>query len=355
MVNLSSKVSFGESTAIATKGKVSRQTAWNRMRDVGEVVFVPLKKEKTPKTLHIFADEDHANLQDGKNTTVPLVTYCAGKAPLYEGRNKLIDPVHIQGFGIKPDKHWEYVYAAMAEQYDMKEVRLIFIYGDGASWIKKGLDIFPDAVHVLDEYHLEKRLRAMLSGDICRGFAQRIREAVAAGNGMAFQKLYYAMMDAVSLGMEDGKGRKNKLKTLQENGAFLLSHWQAILNGRHPDAIGSCTEALVSHVLSERLSRDPMGWSKHGLSKLAMVRVFRLNGGSVNPCDIGKGRESAKTRMVINNIKKYEDIILKHHNEVFAGRSDWRWFDRDDDNLISRKTTGTKVAIDALRKMRDIG
>jgi len=267
-------------------------------------------------------------------------------------RNALIDPVHIQGYGLTPEKHWEYAYGLMAEHYDMRKVSRIFIYGDGASWIKTGLDLFPDAVYVLDEYHLEKHIRSFLAGEICRTFAPRVRAAVREGNAAHFQKLFYEMEDAVREGMEPGKGLAKKMKALKADGAFLLAHWQAILNGRDPLAIGSCTEALVSHVLSKRFSRDPMGWSKAGLAKLAMVRVFCLNGGFVRPCDIGAGR--AEERIVIGNIKKYEDIIMKQHDEVFKGWRDWRWFEKDDDNLISRKRTGTRVALDALGKMRDI-
>ena len=352
LVNTSSLHSFGESAAIVTGGEISRQTAWKKMQEVGEVAYVPNRSEFTPDVLHIFADEDHVNLQDGKNTTVPLVTYCAGKETVSKGRNALIDPVYIQGYGITPEKHWTYVYGLMAEQYDLGKASHIFIYGDGANWIKTGLDMFPNAIYVLDEYHLEKKIRSFLAGEICRVFAPRVRQAINNGNMVDFQKLFYEMEDAVLSGMETGKGREKRLKALRCDGAFLLEHWQAILNGRHPLAIGSCTEAQVSHVLSKRFSRDPMGWSKEGLANMAMVRVFCFNGGIVMPCDIGTGK--ADKRTVISNINKYEEIIMKQHDEVFSGRRDWRWFEKDDDNLISRKKTGTKVAVYDLLNMRDI-
>jgi hypothetical protein len=353
LVNTSSAHSYGESTAIVTSGQVSRQTAWKKMQEVGEVAYVPLKSEETPETLHIFADEDHVNLQDGKNTIVPLVTYCAGKRRVgNKDRNALIDPVHIQGYGLTSEKHWSYVYGLMAGQYDMKKAKRIFIYGDGASWIKAGLDMFPDAIYVLDDYHLEKRIKSFLSGEICQAFAPRVREAVNSGNAAAFQGLFYKMEDAVRASMETGKGREKKLKALRTDGAFLLAHWQAILNGRHPLSIGSCTEAQVSHVLSKRFSRDPMGWSKTGLQKLAMVRVFRLNGGVVTPYDIGADKTDNRT--LINNIKAFEDIVMRQHDEVFKGWRDYRWFEKDDVGLISHKTTGTRVAIYDLLKMRDI-
>jgi hypothetical protein len=352
MVNTSSVHSYGASAAIVTSGQISRQTAWKKMQEVGEVAYVPERSGHTPEVLHIFADEDHVNLQDGKNTQVPLVTYCAGKEVVSKGRNALIDPIHVQGYGLTPEKHWSYVYSLMTEQYDMKKVAQIFIYGDGARWIKTGLDMFPDAIHVLDEYHLEKRIKSFLSGEICKVFAPRVRAAVNSGNASDFQALFYKMEDALLSGMEPGKGMAKRLKALRADGAFLLAHWQAILNGRHPLSIGSCTEAQVSHVLSKRLSRDPMGWSPLGLAKLSMVRVFCLNGGVVMPCDIGADKNTERT--VIKNIKAYEDIVMKQHDEIFKGWRDWRWFDKDDDNLISRKTTGTRVAVYDLMKMRDI-
>jgi len=352
MVNVSSSHSYGDSAAIVTSGEISRQTAWKKMQDVGEVAYVPERSVETPEVLHIFADEDHVNLQDGKNTQVPLVTYCAGKRPVSKDRNALIDPVHIQGYGLAPEKHWSYVYSLMATQYDMEKVKRIFIYGDGASWVKKGFDTFPNAVHVLDEYHLEKRLKTFLSGEICKAFAPKVRAAVQSGNAADFQAVFYKMEVAVIRGMEPGKGLAKRLKALRSDGAFLLAHWQAILNGRHPLTIGSCTEALVSHVLSKRLSRDPMGWSPSGLAKLSMVRVFCLNGGVIMPCDIGAGKTDERT--LVGNIKTYEDIVIRHHDEVFKGWRDWTWFDKSDSDLISRKTTGTKVAVYDLLKMRDI-
>jgi len=354
MVNASADFSFGKSAAIVTGGEVGRQTAWNRMHGVGEVVYVPTRSVHTPEILHIFADEDHVNLQDGTNVIVPLVTYCAGKEYVCKGRNALIDPVHIQGFGLTPEEHWSYVYAVMAEQYDMTKVKQVFIYGDGASWIKAGFDVFPNVVYVLDEYHLEKRIKSILSGDICRTFAPRVRAAVNSGDSMAFRKLLNEMTDAVANGMEEGGGLRKKLKAVRENGAFLLAHWQAMLAGRLPDAIGSCTEAQVSHVLSKRFSRDPMGWSKMGLAKTAMVRAFRQNGGTVMPCDIGAGKTLGRARVLPRNIKRYEDIVKKQHNEVFKDWRDWRWFEKDDNDRISHKRTGTRTALDALGKMRDI-
>ena len=76
---------------------------------------------------------------------------------------------------------------------------------------------------------------------------------------------------------QDEKGKK----TLSELVNYFQNNWDSIverLNGSHP---GSCTEPIISHVLSERLSRNPLAWSREGLGKMAMLRVFTENGGKV--------------------------------------------------------------------------
>jgi phosphoketolase len=95
-----------------------------------------------------------------------------------------------------------------------------------------------------------------------------------------------------------------------------------------------------------------MGWSKKGLSKLAMVRVYVLNGGEVTPADTISWKHSDRRNRVADKIEKYDNIVKLQHEEIFKDVKSWRWFERD--NMISGKTTGTKVVLDALGKLRDV-
>ena len=82
------------------------------------------------------------------------------------------------------------------------------------------------------------------------------------------------------------------------------NNWDSIverLNGGH---CGSCTEPLISHILSERLSRNPLAWSREGLSKMAMLRIFTENGGRVTAEHIRVSRsrkERAKDHNALRN------------------------------------------------------
>ncbi|WP_427365314.1 UPF0236 family transposase-like protein [Candidatus Caldatribacterium saccharofermentans] len=42
---------------------------------------------------------------------------------------------------------------------DLNSVKEIFLCGDDVSWIKKGLEIIPRAIFILDCFHFAKRIR----------------------------------------------------------------------------------------------------------------------------------------------------------------------------------------------------
>ena len=352
LVNAAATHSYARSAAIAAGGNVSRQSSWNKAMNTGEVAYVPERADYIPEAIHIFADEDHVPLQDGSGTVVSLVTVCAGKRHVCKGRNELVDPFHVQGYGMDKETLWDYVYALCAEKFDLDRVGTVYVYGDGASWIRGSLDVFPNAVYVLDTFHFKKRMRSLFSGEVGAQFTLAAHTAVTKGDKVAFKATAQALMTAVLDTMPEGRAREKKAENINDNIGYILNNWDAIQNAKLPGAIGSCTEALVSHVLSDRLSRSPMGWSKKGLSKMAMIRVFALNGGEVTPTDTLAWKHCDRRFRVSNRIEKYENIVWLQQEEVLKDAKNWRWFEVD--SKISRKTTGTKIALDALGKLRNV-
>ena len=352
LVNAAAIHSYGRSASIITGGNVSRQSAWNKAMNTGEVAYIPERVEHTPGTLHIFADEDHVPMQDGSNAIVALVTVCAGKQPVSKDRNKLIEPFHVQGYGMDKETLWGYVYALCAEKFDMDLVGSVFIYGDGAAWIKGGKDVFPDAVYSIDTFHFRKRMRSLFSGEIGSRYTLKAFAAISNDDKASFEATAKAMLIPLMDTMPEGSAKVRKGERVNDNIDYILNNWDAIQNSRLPGVIGSCTEAMVSHVLSERFSRNPMGWSKKGLSKLAMVRVYVLNGGEVTPADTISWKHSDRRDRVADKIEKYDNIVNLQHEEIFKDVKNWRWFEPA--NMISGKTTGTKVALDALGKLRNV-
>ena len=352
LVNTSGIMSFGKSSDIVTGGLISRQTAWRKAMETGEVAVLPERVKDTPERIHIFADEDHVHLQDSGNTVLPLITTCSGKEYVSKDRYELTDRVHINGYGLESLKRWEYAYAVCDAMYDMTKVKEVFIYGDDAPWITASDECFPNAIHVLDAQHFRQYMTGILAGEICSPFALKLYGAVRYDKKTAFSELISEIVDALVSGMPEGKQLVNKLKSVRKNSAYILNNWSAVQNMKREGSIGSCTEAMVSHVFSERFSRNPMGWSKEGLSKMSMLRVFIKNGCEVMPIDIGSGKlDPPEKRIVMTRVKKYEALVKEQHAKIFEGVNDWRWFERECVTAIA--PSGTKVLLDSLGRMRN--
>ncbi len=53
--------------------------------------------------------------------------------------------------------------ASGTRYYDLDRLERIFLCGDGASWIQKGLEILPKSTFVLDHFHLLECARKALA------------------------------------------------------------------------------------------------------------------------------------------------------------------------------------------------
>jgi hypothetical protein len=353
MVNAAAGMSFARSANIVTGGEVSRQTARRKAMGCGELVTLPKRLPGSPTRIHIFADEDHVHLQDGGSAILPLITICSGKRKACKGRHELTGRVCLNGYGLKPETFWEYAYAICDEMFDMGEVQGVFIYGDGAKWIDASGICFPGAVHVMDAHHYRQRMKTLTAGEICSGYSQRLHSAVKHGMRGAFKGAVSEMMDELNSVMPAVPELERKMKRISEAAGYILSRWGEVMNMRHEGSIGSATEALVSHVFSERFSRSPMGWSKKGLAKMSQIRVFRENGEVVTAPDISSGdKRDGVHRDVPSYIKKYDVLIKKRQDEVFSKARDWRLFEHE--HVEWAAPSGAKVALDALARMRNI-
>ena len=340
-----------QKAAKAAGGLVSRQTVDNKLLAMKEPVTEIKKVKDTPPELHIFADEDHVHLRPKKSAFVPLVTVTEGMDVSDKKRHKTINPVHFQGFGMSNEAFIENVTAAIYERYDMDKVKNVFIHADGGNWIKKLGDLMPNAVFVMDGFHLEKYFKKLFRLNGASSYSGIIRKAVRENDFDSFIR-FCASIDE----KQDGRGKK----ALAELVNYFQNNWDSIverLNGGHP---GSCTEPLISHVLSERLSRNPLAWSREGLEQMTMLRVFTENGGKVTADHIRVSR-SRKERAKDHNARKnglelYNKYAEAQIKEALGGHHDWSVFANGHTlaGLTCGKLTGTTVLLKACAELQPI-
>ncbi len=278
LINRAAEVSYQKSSKHITGGHVTRQTVKNKLRKVNRFEEAPLRETKQIKTLYLVADEDHVALQNGRNTMVPLIVVYEGKEKVSKGRYRCMNARYFGRYGIKTEDLWYEVLDWIDKTYCYEKIEQIYIHGDGASWIKKGLEIIMKSKFVLDKYHIQKVvLRAT-------GNQPEFREDIQQAIRTADKDMFMGNIQNLLLNATDEK----EAKRIHELNRYILNNWSGIEIKVREDCGGCCAEGQVSHTLSERLSSRPMGWSPEGLKKMVDVRIHIANKNRVEAKDLRK-------------------------------------------------------------------
>ena len=340
-----------QKAAMVTGAPVSRQTVNNKVLSMKEVVTEVSRVENTPSELHIFADEDHVHLRPRRSAIVPLVTVTEGIDVSNPKRHKTISPVHFQGYGMDNHTFVDNVVAAIYEKYDMEKVERVYIHADGGNWIKSLGNLMPHAIFVMDGFHLEKYFKRLFRLNGAAPYSGIVRKAIREDNFEAFAGYISSISEK-----QDEKGQEN----LYELVNYFQNNWDCIVERMNGTHCGSCTEPLISHTLSERLSRNPLAWSKEGLSKMAMLRIFEENGGKVTAEHIRISRNKSDRKKDFNALKNgleiYNKYAEKQVKSVFGGKHDWSIFEGDNTPAAFSygKLTGTTILLKACAKLKAV-
>ncbi len=303
--------SYGKSAGIVTGGAVSRQSVRSHLLGADIPEKGPEAEGREVAELHIYADEDHVHMQrPGKergklNVANPLVTVTEGTEPAGARRNRTVRPMHFVDERQSPEGVWKGVEGYIERAYDTDALERIYIHSDGGKWIGGGLGDFPQVIRVFDGYHFHKELNGVARDypdmKVKAAILGAVRDNDKAGAGKFLH------------GLSGRGGSAPKFR------AYLFGHWDEIRNLLVLDVPGSCTEGQVSHVLSERFSRNPMGWSREGLGKLSKLRVYLKNGGRLTGKDM---KPEARH-------ERYGDYAEWFMREQSKGAKDWGIFEKD--------------------------
>lgn len=286
----------GEQVSIG-KEQVSRETVKKKIHrlEFPKKIAYPEEK-KVVDYLYIDADEDHVALQfreqkgditenerhQKNNGAITKLIY------VYEGietespkskRHQLKHPYYFCRVceGEENKKLWDEVYEYIEHTYDLSKVKKIYLNADGGSWITTGKRRIAGITYVLDEFHLRKYLQK-----ITKNFKSKQEEVEQELVKIIRKKTKNEFEEKIKE-LKDEIDSVNGKRRMEEGAKYLLGNWSAarIRLLRKEGVIGSSTESHVSHVLSERMSSRPMGWSKVGMAKMAELRAYYYNGGDM--------------------------------------------------------------------------
>lgn len=270
--------------------KVSKTAVMHKVHEIAETLPpadpIPDNRKKQCEYLYIDADEDHIHTQkdkSGKGCFIGKLVYVyEGKNAVCDGRTELIGAHYFSGLyeGSKGNAElWQDVQKYIADNYDMDVLKKVYINGDGGAWIKAGVNYIDRSVFTADRFHLMKYINraANCTLDECGITKQRFYQYIYKNNLLAAKKLLTRIQNHC-----DGSDQ-----AVEECRGYLINNWDAIQRSFHDEHAAGCSaEGHVSHVLSDRMSSRPMGWSETGSDRMCRLRSYVQNNGREKIIDL---------------------------------------------------------------------
>ena len=257
------------------------------------------KEEEKIKSKYVYiqVDEDHIKERNKKGCTISkIVTIYTRKRTLTKPdrldkvkmpRRELVDKFTFSGLYKDNQELWEDVAYYIDCTYKKEDIERIFIMGDGAQYIKAGLEWIEKSVFVLDKFHLEKYINHLNYDEYLK---KKLQEAIyqydpiSTENIMdeAIKKINAEIKEDEKLG-RNTKRLENRLKKIKDTKTYLLNQWSGIeAHEKYEKQLtGCCQEGQVHHTLSERMSTDAKVWCENGIDEMSQLRAFTQNGGKV--------------------------------------------------------------------------
>ena len=172
---------------------------------------------------------------------------------------------------------WDEVNAYIQESYDQESLKKVFINGDGAGWIKGGVDHIAGSEYVLDKFHMSKYITQATS---------HLYDSTADAKAMIYEAIHKKdkgrLKEVFELILKDTDSESKQI-SVKESLRYLLSNWSGICAQEdNRDILPGCSaESHISHVYSDRMSSRPLGWSRTGVNNMSRLRIYAKNGGKM--------------------------------------------------------------------------
>lgn len=303
---------------------ITKQAVMNKVHEI-EVKDAPIEvqEKRGARVLYIEADEDHVALQakgkrenrEKKNSiSMPKLVY------VHEGidngrstkKRTVLKNVRYFGGECNSEELWLKVADYIDKQYKEESIETVYISGDGASWIRQGLQWIGKSKFVLDKYHMNNYVKTATAhlGD---NTYYLLKDAIEWPDKEAVRNIVKEILEKT-----DSDTKKQAVK---DAGRYILNNWDGIeiKAEKREEIVGCSAEGHVSHVLSDRLSSRPRGWSKVGVAKMSQLRIYKKNGGKIYDLVMGqkiREEKEKKTQIQDRIIKGLRNSSRKYNNTV---------------------------------------
>lgn len=339
--------------AVSYTDSISKEAVKELVHDT--IVEMPLK-EKVPKKklkhLHIVADEDHVSAQFwenkgdlGKDSNGNKINTIISKlVVVYEDiideapegskkhRYKLVGKRTFSGVydGTRDNlKLWDEVEDYIYSTYDPDVLERVYIAGDGAGWIRAGVDVINKSRFVLDKFHMMKYINTSVAHlENAEEIKAILWECINGAHKDKLREQYREILKVTE--------NPRKYEEVEEALKYFINNWDgiAIQKEESGSVWGCCAEGQISHVLSSRMSSRPMGWSILGCDHMSRMRAFKNNGGKI--IDLLRYQKKEKEKQIRR--QEQEDLI----NDLKKKQNGWKYSESLNAEIPGLEKTGMK-------------
>lgn len=322
---------------------ISRQTVKNILT-TSKRIYLPMPRRKdTPETLYIMADEKWIPLQShdaegkAKKEMVKAAvvfedvgTYKTSQRNVKKRHYLINKYIHFDSESIL----WRSLYERLNELYDLDKVKDIWILGDGAVWIKKGVEELKSQNYnvrfALDKFHFNQALTRITQNENIR---DKLREYILEDENKKNFK------DLINTLIEETPEREEKIR---EQEKYILNNWRYIHNSYKVMHKGCSMESAISHYICSSFTSVPKAYMEHNLPFYLDNRMYYLNGVDVTELYI-KSLDYDRYDMEIINIKEPLNFsIFEPRNEyINSAISKWNKHVKYELYTINEATRGT--------------
>lgn len=326
------KTSYQEAArALPSKQKITKTTVMNKVHSLAEEIsFEKPAEKKKADYLFVEADEDHIAEQHGNATASEDNTSFISKLVyVYEckqdvlgssSRKELVNKFYFGGLypgREETEKLWKNVQDYIDTTYDADTLKRVFVSGDGAAWIKSGADYLDKALFCADKFHLMKYIN--------QAAAQYLDEKDVVKN-----ELWHVLYSKKPKAKERFREYTDRMVQCAKNPekvevlkTYVLGNWAAVRRTLRNKLVNGCSaESHVSHVLSDRMSSRPMGWSQTGANRMSKLRCYERNYGREGIINLvrysRKQRQLEATGTDCISVKEVtlREIRAEHYNQA---------------------------------------
>ena len=287
IVSLCAYMPFGKTTdtvSALTAGVLSTSTVYRLVEDVGHIALDEERErceaqfecgedmsEGRQRADILYTEADgvwiHLQREARKRYEIKSGIAYRGWRRIAEDRYELVDK-RVYCHASEKMRFWEGASVEWAKQYALDGVKQFVVGGDGANWIRQGVDEFGCAVFQLDGFHLSRACGRGYGAQI----GSAIYEAIRSGSHDYARALMSASAPAeTTTAIGDRK--------YVESNLVVGMDWRNRVSNAPPNARSLGTmESNGDKLIANRMKKRGMSWTIRGAHRMSKVIQLERNG-----------------------------------------------------------------------------